>query len=245
MCIIDGDDWLETDFVAYMLKLVKETKSDMGFSDNIFTTRDRKQIEDDCIEKWTPEDATAAIIYPHMAIGPWNKIYSMQLIKKNNIFFSVPWLGEGLYFASRAAQFAKSVGVGHRKVYNYRLNNADSGMTNYNVQMGINALQNITYIRDTLILDSEKVNKAVKWHIWKNNYLLLMLIVATNSKKQFSKEYKVARKYILLTLPKVLIESEVSLNWKIKMCIQAVFPKTWAKLSVMKAKKGLLADNMD
>ena len=83
--IIDGDDWLENDCVEYMVKLIKQTNSDMAYSDHVFTTRDRKQIEKDCIETWSPGKAAAMIVYPYMPLGPWNKIYRKSLLDENNI----------------------------------------------------------------------------------------------------------------------------------------------------------------
>ena len=38
---VDGDDWLEPDFIEYMLKIIVETNSDMAISTNNFTSRDR------------------------------------------------------------------------------------------------------------------------------------------------------------------------------------------------------------
>ena len=156
LMIIDGDDWLSLDCVEYMMKLISDTHSDMAFSDKIFTTRDQVQEINDKIETWSAEKATAAIIYPYMKLGPWNKIYSSKLIKENGINFSVPWFGEGLYFASTASQYANHVGVGHRKVYNYRLNNQNSGLTNYNVDNGRNALRNIYTIKKELHINNER-----------------------------------------------------------------------------------------
>lgn len=151
LVIIDGDDWLELDYVEYMLRLVHETNSGMGMSTEIFTTRDRNQTKDDKIECWTGEYAAAQIILPYIAIGPWNKIYKLDMLRKNNLTFSRPWSGEGLYFSSFAAQYANHVGVGHRKVYNYRLNNVNSGLTRYNLIMGTNAAENIRYIKENLV----------------------------------------------------------------------------------------------
>ena len=55
--MIDGDDWLERDYVEYLMNLIHKTGSEMAMTDHIFTTRDRKQIESDKIETWTPEEA--------------------------------------------------------------------------------------------------------------------------------------------------------------------------------------------
>ncbi|MBQ9207669.1 MAG: glycosyltransferase [Treponema sp.] len=209
MVIVDGDDWLETDYVEYMMMLIQTTGSDMAMSDKIFTTRDRVQTKEDKIETWTAEEAACAIIYPRIAIGPWNKIYSTKLLRENNISFSVKWSGEGLHFSCVAAQHANHVGVGHRKVYNYRLNNVNSGLTHYNLQMGLNAFENIRIIKDTLYLDSEKLRTACDWHIWKNYGYILFLIIATDSKRENLALYKDCRKNLLLRLPKVLVKSRV------------------------------------
>lgn len=242
--IVDGDDWLETDFVEYMMMLIEKTDSDMAFSDKIFTTRDRVQTVNDKVEKWTAEEAAAAIIYPHMDIGPWNKIYKTTLLRENNITFSVPWSGEGLYFASMAAQHAKSVGVGHRKVYNYRLNNVNSGLTKYNIQMGINALENIKYIGENLFLRTERMENAVKWHIWKNNNFLLFLIIATNSQNENKQMYKSCKTYIRKYLLPIVIKSEISYKKKIRMILQGCFPVLFAKRQIRKNSKGLKKDLM-
>ena len=244
ICIVDGDDWLSEDFTEYMLRLVNETDSDMGFSDKIFTTRDQVQTEHDQIETWSVEDATAAIIYPHMDIGPWNKIYKTEMLRKNNITFSVPWSGEGLYFASTAAQCANHVGVGHRKVYNYRLNNSNSGLTHYNVQMGINALANIKYIGKNLKINTPKIVHAVEWHIWKNYNFLLMLIIATNSEDKYKKEYKKSLREIRRRLPAVLINSEVSNRQKLTMIRMGILPINTAKKQIAAKQRTLEKDTM-
>lgn len=245
LVIVDGDDWLELDFVEYMLRLVNETQSEMGFSDKIFTTRDRKQTKYDSIETWTAEDAAAAIIYPHMEIGPWNKIYSLEMLKRNNITFSVPWSGEGLYFAAMAAQHSNHVGVGHRKVYNYRLNNENSGLTKYDVQLGINALKNIKLIGKQLVIKTPKLENAVRWHIWKNYNFLLLLIIATHSQCKYKDLYKNCLWNIRARLPKVILYSEVSLKKKIKMIIMGNFPQTYAKYIIKKRAKELAQDIME
>ena len=207
--IVDGDDWLETDYVEYMLHLVHTTDSDMGMSTNIFTTRNRKQVEEDRVETWTNEKACAMLIYPYIPIGPWNKIYKAELLRKNNITFSRPWSGEGLHFSTTAAQYANHVGVGRRKVYNYRLNNVNSGLTHYNLQMGLNAAENIRYIGEHLVVDTPTVRNAVNWHIWKNNGYVIFLIIATDSLKENRALYKNCRKNLLVKLPAILVKSKV------------------------------------
>ena len=72
---VDGDDWCAEDCVEYMVNMIAETGAEMAMSDQLFTTSDMVQSEHDNIEVYSPEDAVAAILYPVMLIGPWNKIY--------------------------------------------------------------------------------------------------------------------------------------------------------------------------
>lgn len=168
------------------------------------------------------------------------------MLKKNNISFSVPWSGEGLFFSFMAAQYSNQVAVGHRKIYNYRLNNTGSGLTNYNVQMGINALWNIKNIGKNVANPSRKIDNAVRWHIWKNYNYLLFLIVATNTQHdKYKNEYLDCIKNIRKMLFKVMSTSEVGINTKIRMLMQGMFPILWARKRLKKEVVALKNDKME
>lgn len=243
--IIDGDDWLTNDYIEYLMRLIIKTDSEMAMTDNIFTTRDQRQVSKDEIRKITPEEAATLIIYPVIPIGPWNKIYKRSLIVDNNISFSVPWSGEGLYFSVMAAQYANAVGLGHRKIYNYRLNNAGSGLTNYNIIMGTNALKNIKYIGENLVIKTEKLQNAVNWHIWKNYNFVLKLIIATNEVDNNKKLYNECIENIRKMMFKVINKSEIRKKEKMKVLIISLFPVFYAKKSIKKEKKALNNDKME
>ena len=249
ICIIDGDDWLELDYVEYLMCLVQETGSNMAIADKIFTTRDRKQTEHDKIETWSAEKAACAIIYPYMAIGPWSKIYSTKLLRDNKITFCTKWSGEGLYFSVMAAQYANHVGVGHRKVYNYRLNNVGSGLTHYNLQIAMNAAENIRFIKDHLHLNTSRLRRACDWHIWKNYEFVLRLIIATNSVEENYVMYKDCLKNIRLKFLNVFLCSEWhlcgGLKGRISMLLDALFPVIRSKRQLEKAAKALAKDTME
>jgi O-antigen/teichoic acid export membrane protein/glycosyltransferase involved in cell wall biosynthesis len=245
VAIIDGDDWLELDFVDYLLNIAVKTKSDMVLSDKIFTTRDREQTINDKIEIWSPAQAATAIIYPKMEIGPWNKLYRLQMLKDNNITFSVPWSGEGLYFASTAAQCANQVGVGHKKIYNYRLNNANSGLTNFKLEMALNAAWNIQNIKDNLKIHTPELVEACDYHICRNQNFIIFLIVATNSMEANRGKYQECKKNMLKLLPGRLIHSDISFKKKLGMIRTTLFPVYMAKRAIKKNREALANDKME
>ena len=242
LVIIDGDDWLEPDFIEYMLNLVHETNSDMGMSTEIFTTRDRIQTKNDKIETWSSDFAASRIILPYIAIGPWNKIYNLEMLRKNCLTFSRPWSGEGLYFSSFAAQYSNHVGVGHRKVYNYRLNNVNSGLTNYKLEMGTNAFENIRYIKDNLVIKSPLLINACNWHIWKNYNFILFLIIATNSKKENYALYKDCLKNNRKLFISANLKADLKIKTKIKCLVQGLFPVWFARRALKNQQKALQKD---
>ena len=243
--IVDGDDWLERDYVEYLMKLIHQTNADMAMTDRIFTTRDRIQVENDYVEKWSPETAFCGIIYPKIPIGPWNKMYSTDLVNKNNISFSVPWSGEGLYFSAMAAQYSNCVAVGHRKIYNYRLNNIQSGLTNYKLIMGINALENIINIGKCRYINTKRTENAVNWHVWKNYNYILFLIIATDSTQENERLFTECLGNIRRRLAGVLLHAELGVKVKIKMLIQGLFPVRYAKHELRRQKRELVKDKME
>ena len=244
LTIIDGDDWLEPDYIEYLLRVVLQTDSDMAMSLNIFTTRERIQVKFDKIETWTSEDAAIAIIYPKEPFGPWNKIYKTDMIRRNKVDFSVPWSGEGHYFSAMAAQYSNHVGVGRRKIYNYRLNNAGSGLTHYNVTMGTNALWNTKNIGDKLVIRTNRLQNAVNYHIWSNYHFILKLIIATNSKNEYAKEYKECLTKVRTLLPNVIWKSEVSFKHKIKMLLISLLPIPYAIYCIKREQATLQKDKL-
>lgn len=243
--IIDGDDWLELDYVDYLMNLVHETGAEMAMTDRVFTTRNRIQVERDSVEIWTPEDAFCGILYPRIPVGPWNKIYKTDLLYKHNITFSRPWSGEGLCFSAMAAQHANYVALGHRKIYNYRLNNMNSGLTHYNIVMGTNALLNIRYIEEARVIKTKRTQYAVDWHIWKNYGYVLFLVIATDSIAENKALYADCKKNMRSRLASVLVHSELELKSKLKMLIQGLFPTWWAKWDLERQKRALRADKME
>lgn len=231
---VDGDDWLELDCIGYLVSLIQETDSDMAFSDKNFTTKDRNQSSSDLHEIWSAEKTVAAFLYPGITIGCWNKIYKTKFLKKNQISFTMQKSGEGMHFIVSAAQKANRIGVGHRKVYNYRLDNTNSACTKPNLDIALYAQKSINSIADELIIKTPKVINAVNWHKWMNRRFIQYEIIATDSLRKNKNLFNECRIFMLKNLPSVLRKSEVNIKMKIKMILDAFFPILMAKYGLKK-----------
>lgn len=225
----DGDDWIAEDCVEYLLKILKDNDAEMAMTDSVFTTMCMDQNPLDKVRILSPEDAFCEIVYDKTPVGPWNKLYSMSVIKKHNLSFSVKWFGEGLYFSAMNAQLSNLIAYGHRKVYVYRKDNPNSGTTLREVPNGINALENIVYIRNHLNIDTRKTIAAANWHIYINNFLLISYIVGADATDEYKREFLDAKKYLKDNMYGVLIHSNVSIKEKIKIICEGIFPVLLSK----------------
>lgn len=244
VCLMDGDDWFAPDFVEYMLLLVEKTKAKMVLSDDLFTTRDQEQNELDYIKIWDSTKAIKSIIYPYMVLGPWNKLYSMEIIRKNNIRFPEHWFGETLHFASEVAYFSGKVGVGHRKVYNYRLNNASSGTTKYDVQVRLLSLDNGKKLMEKDFADEKDIMNAIKWRLYVDHFNLILNIIGSGKKDEYDEEYKTAKCYLKRNCVRVFFESKVDFKEKIKIIVIALFPVRYSKWKIKRNRQNFEEDKL-
>ena len=236
LMFVDGDDWLALDCIEYLVRILKEEDADMSMTDCVFTTRNLQQNSNDWVRKLTSEQALCEILYVKTPVGPWNKLYSTKVIKENELTFSVPWFGEGLWFSSMAAQYSHAVAYGHRKIYVYRKNNPNSGTTVRNVQHGLNSLNNIEYIKDRLIVKTNATENAADWHIWKNNFNLIMFIIGANARNEYRKEYITSLRNVRSMMPHVLIASDVCLKRKVEILGLSLFPRSAARSALVLKK---------
>ena len=245
LMLADGDDWLELDCVEYLVSLMEENNCQMSMTDAIFTTRNQIQNEVDNIRVWSKERATCGILYAEIPIGPWNKLYTTSVVRENNLSFSVPWFGEGLYLYVMNAQYSNQVAVGHKKIYNYRLNNPNSGTTVREVKHGINALYNIKNIKENLVVRTDKTVNSANWHIAYNCYYLMTFILWSNTGDEYQKLYKATKKELRSYVPGVVIHSKVKLWQKVFLIVACIAPKTLAKMIMHRKKRRFKADVME
>lgn len=224
VCFMDGDDWLADDFVEYMMCLLEKTGAQMAMSDRLFTSQDRTQTRDDTVETWDFEKTITAILYPYITLGPWNKIYNMKIIKEHSIRFPSHWFGETLHFANTVAYYSGIVGVGHRKVYNYRTDNENSGTGQYNVNYRLLSLDNAKNLWNCCFATTEKIKNAIEWHIYTNYYSLIFHIYAMGSVDIYAKEYQEAKRYLRKNCFKVFMKSDLKPKQRFVVLLQAFCP---------------------
>ena len=237
---VDSDDWLMSDFIEYMISLIRKTNADFVLSKNCYTTSDMQQVVTSEIEIWDSEKAIAEFFYPRIRLGAWNKLYRMDFLRKNDLWF-VPELktGEGLQFITHVASVAKTIGVGNYKAYVYRLNNPSSATTAANVErQGKGALETMDYIQRHLSMDSPVVQKAYKWHLWNCYRYCLRQIICSSLQSDYSELARKCRRNMRKYAFAAFL-SDVSMSHRLIVLLLCIAPNTGIRLLEGRKKRQL------
>lgn len=237
---VDGDDYLEPDYVDYMLAVQRQTSTDMVVSRNCFFTGDSRQIAQDHIVTMSPDEATAEFFYPRIRLGAWNKMYRRSFLNDNHLRFIPEFrAGEGLQFITLAATLSHGVGTGCRKVYHYRINNAGSATSKPDVKrQGIGALNTVQYITKHLPVHSDMVRRALDWHRWNTYGYCLRNIIAAGEQRRYHALYRTCIARRRTGLPTVL-KAKVSAKAKIMAFAIFISPTAFARLEQAKIQRHL------
>lgn len=169
-CLVDQDDFLEKDFIAYLFQLIKDNNCEISTTPMPYKYNGKKRIKteisNDEVKILKGEDAMEQMLYYNFFVAPWNKLISRNLIDKNNIKFNENFFGgEGFAFSIECFQAAKKVAVGSKCLYNYRVTNEDSGMTRFSLRVINSSLSAQKYIYD-VVKNKEKYKNALRYANW-------------------------------------------------------------------------------
>lgn len=140
---VDGDDYVEPDYVDYFINLIKKTQTQIAISYFVFNIFDKTQIKRDSVGIIPSEEAMEQIYLERINVAVWNKIYSKEVIAEYNILFNEDiWYGEGMLFNIEFLQFVEKVGVGNKKVYN-QVYNTESAMRKFNLKSNYCGLKSL------------------------------------------------------------------------------------------------------
>lgn len=194
--IIDQDDYLHKNYIAYFMKLIKEHNAEIATTDTIGpfvgsipNIKDTLDVNNYSI--WSGADSAKAMLMYTLQIGPWNKLISRNLIERENIKFQEQfYCGEGFAFSVECFQATDKVVVGHQNVYYYRIDNATSGSSTFSCRKCQSSLDAQDYMRERLKDKSYYADKVLKFSKWRTASDYFTLLQAGHARKQYPEEYK-------------------------------------------------------
>ena len=185
---------------------------------------------EDSVQIWDGEKTACEMLYYNIAIGPWNKLISKELIDKHNIRFN-PKLsyGEGFNFSVDCFQRAKKIAVGKKKVYYYRVNNPNSAMTKFKLELVTGSIEAQRCIRKNLVSETKALIDACRYANWHTYCDCLNTIIGCKVIKQNKDIYREIKRVCKKDSRCALI-SPVHKSDKIKGILYGISPYLAAKL---------------
>ena len=234
---VDADDYLAPDFVAYMLSIAEKTGADFCISQNCFTRKNEPQVESDEIKTRTSEDAVALLLSPRVIVGCWNKLYKTEFVRNHNMrFLSSLFYGEGLFFITNAAQHARCVGVGNRKVYYYRRNNEASATAKFSIEKMHNGEKALRAIKKNIKIDSRKIDTMWNLHISLFSLGAITRLKANHLDSEYKEDYKHWHHIIASNFGTLLPEKNISVYRKLMLLGGMLCPGIIAQLDAVRRK---------
>lgn len=201
ICFADSDDILEEDYVEYLLNLCLKKHAEIALTTQMFTTYyDTPQTMNDSPILCTGVEAAAKILYYHIPIGCYCKMFRRDFIENHHIRFKPEiYIGEGFNFNVTAFQYAEKVVVGQRKIYCYRRDNSTSAMTKFALHKAEMAMQAIDIIKENLIIKTQQLIEACRyaeWHTADDMYNWMVLAKAKKScPDMYQQCYNIVKNY--------------------------------------------------
>ena len=230
--IIDQDDVIDSNYVEYLISLL------IKFNADIATTPQPDKFLDKIHVDKTKDDASIisghkaaeTMLYHKFVIAPWNKLIRSELIKNNDIRFNPDFFGgEGFAFSIECFEHAKTVVVGHRKVYHYRVGDPNSGASKFRKASILSSLNAQKYIKDHLVDRSESMMKAWKFSDWHTHCDCLNMMIGCHAedvdKELYRYLYNYCKKYSF-----VASSAPISKQQKLRGVLFALSPRMASKI---------------
>lgn len=230
---VDGDDWVEPDYVSYFLNLIKLNDCLVGMDKNNFYA-DSGNLIDKCYTI-SAEDAIEFIYMGQIFVAVWNKIYSTAFLKDNSLQFDERiWFGEGMLFNIECLQFCDKVAIGEKSVYHQTIN-PNSAMRAFNLKSNFCGLQSLELQKEKWLKVNKSIENAWSYHKYCFNRSIIDGLVRSDTVEDNIVVYYECR-HNIRTQMCIPLKSNITLKQKLSWIAYAVFPFTMAKRAARKFK---------
>lgn len=185
---VDGDDSVDSDYVAYFIELLQKTGCAMGVGVNYYYAGKRLgRVHPDKVSD--PLEIIESIYLGKLGVAVWNKIYRRDVLEKHSIRFREDiWYGEGMLYNIQFLQFVDKVAVGYKCVYDFGENN-NSATRLFNLDSVLCGLRSMILQRECWIKANCQVAMAWEYHFRRYAEHILQGIIASHSEEQYSALY--------------------------------------------------------
>lgn len=243
---VDGDDYIESDYVEYFVSLIRNNSCEMAVGLEWFYNEKTPRIENEETKIESAERIIEEIYSGYIGVAVWNKIYCKSCLLKHSLRFNTNfWFAEGMLFNILCLQYVDKVATGNKRVY-HTVENMDSATRKFNLESWFCGLRSMEYQRDHWIKKNQDIQIAWEYHYRKYAESILRGLIKTNSEKENELLFQNCIK-ILSSNIRIPIQANIYLWKKEQDVCMAIQPELYirgvsrfSKCSSIKLKNKLL-----
>ena len=175
---VDGDDWVDANYVTYFVDLLEKSSCDVAMNKNNYSGCN--DISNNNFSVISAEKAIEWIYLGDLFVAVWNKMYRRSVLEENYIKFNERiWYGEGMLFNVEFLQHVNSVAVGESAVYHQTFN-PDSAMRKFNLKSNLCGIKSLELQKEAWIKKNIDIEKAWEYHRYCFNRSIIDGLVRSN-----------------------------------------------------------------
>ena len=187
---VDGDDWVEKDYVSYFLNIVQKDGLPIGMNKNNFHTEEETIICSNANYVVSAEKAIEWLYTGELFVGVWNKIYSRGFLLEHDLQFDETiWYGEGMLFNIECLQHVNKVAIGEKSVY-HQTNNPDSAMRKFNLESNLCGIRSLDKQKQIWKKKTKTIENEWLYHRYRFNKTIIKGLIQTGTQKQHQDVFK-------------------------------------------------------
>lgn len=203
---VDVDDFVTVDYIEYLHYLIKKYKSDIAlvpqaktFCGSVPVTGENSEYDETELV-WTGKKAVEELLLYNIKMSCWCKLFRKNFLNDTHIMFDESlFCGEGFNFNLECFRMAKSVSIGFKSIYFYRIDNSESAMTKFNIELIRNGLQAIWYIEQKTTWCYPELQSAVRYAKWHTCCDFYAMMIGCGEERRYHDVYiklkKICRRY--------------------------------------------------
>ena len=185
---MDGDDWVESNYVSSFLSVIDSCGLSTAFNVNIINADKKKKNASK--QPISAEKAIEGVYANQIDVAVWNKIYSRQVIEEHGLRFNPKlWYGEGMLFNIEYLQYVDIICLADFPVY-HQTYNPESAMRKFNLESNRCGIESLEIQKEKWIKHTVNIEKQWKYHKYRFNQSILNGIIRSGLENEYPTELK-------------------------------------------------------
>lgn len=230
---VDGDDWVERNYVSYFLSLLADSRCGIAVNLSIIGGKVEQFETDSCIVR--AERAIEWLYLDRLNVAVWNKMYCADAIKAYGLLFDPEiWYGEGMLFNIELLQYVDDVVVGCKPVY-HQVFNPCSAMRSFSIESNVCGLRSLDVQKGKWIKVTPEIEAAWTYH----RYCFNRSIVGGLVRSGIVDDHRALYDECVKSLRKqasVPMSANIGKSAKLKWVLWIIAPRLTALITAMRFK---------